>query len=91
MKHKDAFHKFLTIKSFLYYMVIPTFCYQLQFTKSKTIRVKWLIKKTVHFLLLSLASLFLFLEYTFPLLTQSPKYFRKGSINFLEIYPYVGL
>jgi len=87
-KYKGSFDKFLTVKSYTYYVIVPTYCYQLVFPKAKRIRFMWLAQKILQLLALSLATLFIFLEYTFPLLTQSKNYFKR-PINFLDIYPYV--
>lgn len=84
----DSFDSFLTIKDFAYYSVVPTYCYQLVFPKTKRIRFMWLVQKSLKLIGLSLVNLFIFLEYTLPLLTLSTTYFRK-PINFLEVYPYV--
>ena len=87
-EHKDAFDKYLTIKSFSYYVVVPTYCYQLEYPKSKGMRVGFFIQKSLQLLAISLMTLFLFLQYTYPLLTQSKMYFKR-PLNFFEIYPYV--
>jgi len=87
-KHKNAFDKFLTLKSYAYYVIVPTYCYQLVYHKTTTFRLSYLLQKTLRLLALSLVSLFIFLEYTFPLLSQSKKYFTK-PLDFFEIYPYV--
>lgn len=87
-KHKDSFDKYLTVRSYAYYMLVPTYCYQLVFPKSKHIRILWFLQKSMQLLALSLATLFIFLEYTFPLLTQSKNYFKR-PIKILDIYPYV--
>ena len=87
-KHKNAFDKFLTYRSFAYFVFVPTYCYQLVFPKTGKINVLWVIQKSVKLAILSLVSLFIFLQYTYPLITESPMHFAK-PISFLRIYPYV--
>lgn len=87
--HKDAFHKYLRVAPFFYYMVVPTFSYQLHFPKSPTFRYKYFAHKVLQFIALCLISSLIFLEYTFPMLTQSKEMFDKKNLSFFKIYPYV--
>jgi len=70
-------------------MVIPTFCYQLHFPKSKTIRFRFILNKVFQLLVLTLICIFLLVEYTLPVLYQSKKYFRDEEHGILEKYFYV--
>ena len=70
-------------------MAAPTFCYQLTYPRSERIRKRWLIKRTVEFLILSFVQLYVLLEFSYPILTQAPNVFMKNEINILEIFAYV--
>lgn len=90
-KHKDDFNAFLTPKVFFYYLLIPTFCFQLHYPRTTRIRKLWLLKRVTEFVLLQLVQLFLLLEYVFPTLQKAPTVFLADKINFFAIFAYVSL
>ena len=87
-KHKDDFSAYLTVKRFLYFMVLPTYCYQLDFPKIKSIRAIWTLKNIGKFVLGSVLCLFILLEFTYPALIQVNKALESDA-SFFIIYPLV--
>ena len=87
-KHKDNFAAFLTERSYLYYIMLPTYCYQLEFPRVKSIRKAFFFKNTLKFILGSIVCLFILLEFTYPALEQVTVALETNA-SFFVIYPLV--
>ena len=42
-KYKDNMEEFITVKNLLYFILVPTLCYQLHYPKTQKIRKFWLL------------------------------------------------
>lgn len=88
-KHADDFTKFLTPQSYIYYILTPTFCYQLTYPRTNRIRKRWLVKRALEGCLLLFVQLYILLEFTYPILQQAPAVFMKKELNIFEVFAYV--
>jgi hypothetical protein len=49
-KHKSDLSQLVNLKDFLYFIMAPTFCYQLYYPRNPDIRWGWVFKRCVEFL-----------------------------------------
>ena len=50
LMEKPDLNDHLCLKEFTYYVFMPTLCYQLRFPRTETIRIGWLLRRTLEFL-----------------------------------------
>lgn len=83
MKNLNNFEDYLNAKDYLYFMIAPTFCYQLTYPRSVKIRKTWLIKRTIELILVQSFQFFITIEYYMPIIRKSPSVFVGKEINFI--------
>jgi diacylglycerol O-acyltransferase-1 len=49
-----------------YFLIAPTLCYQLEYPKSPSIRVTWLMKRLIEFMIVGALLLVLWVQYIQP-------------------------
>lgn len=47
---KPNLDQHLSLKEFVYYIFMPTLCYQLRYPRTETIRIGWLLRRILEFL-----------------------------------------
>lgn len=81
----------MTVGRFLYYIMSPTFCFQLEYPRTQKIRWFWLIKRVFELFILLLLMSYLLAQCIYPILKESPKIILKENASFLDIFDYVCL
>lgn len=79
----------MTLKSFLYYLMAPTLCFQLYYPRIPKIRKWFLVKRFAEFVGLLLAQVFIMLQFIYPILLSAPKVFNPATLNVAEVIAYV--
>lgn len=60
VKHQSEISELVSLKQLLYFSVAPTLCYQLSYPRNKSIRVVWLLKRMVEYVLVLLTMFVIF-------------------------------
>jgi diacylglycerol O-acyltransferase-1 len=66
VKNRRDWQLLITRKKLAYFLIAPTLCYQLEYPKSPTIRIPWLLKRIVEFMIISALLLVLWVQYMQP-------------------------
>ena len=81
--------RIVDFKSFVYFLVAPTLCFQLHYPRSERIRPWFLFKRIVEFMFLVSAQIYVMLQFIYPALLKSPEVFNAENFDILESANYV--
>lgn len=85
MKNRRDWQLIITRKRLAYFLIAPTLCYQLEYPKSPTIRVPWLLKRIVELFIICALLLVLWVQYMEPELEVWFSLSNSGKGEWLEI------
>lgn len=79
----------LTFKSFVYFLVAPTLCFQLYYPRTLRIRKWFLAKRVFEFVFCAFGQCFCLLQFIIPTLVTAPQVFDINNLNFTVIVSFV--
>ena len=71
LENEHCFPRFLSLTALCYYLAAPTFCYQLRYPRSPTVRKLWLAQKVGELIALAVVVSFIVLHWLFPTLREA--------------------
>lgn len=77
------------MRSYAYFLLAPTFCYQLWYPRTARIRKTWLLKRVAEFVILSCVQFYIIMEFFVPILSQAPAVFLKPKLDVVQAFSYV--
>jgi diacylglycerol O-acyltransferase 1 len=66
VKNRRDWQLLITRRRMAYFLIAPTLCYQLEYPKSPSIRVPWLLKRIVELVVILALLLVLWVQYMEP-------------------------
>ncbi|CAF1030665.1 unnamed protein product, partial [Didymodactylos carnosus] len=73
----------LTLSNLYYFLVIPTLCYELKFPKTRRIRKRFLIRRTLEVIFFAMLNILLIQQWIMPILRNSHQPFR--DLDYLRL------
>lgn len=89
-KYSNDLSKIITLKSFCYFLIAPTLCFQLEYPKTTKIRKWMIIKRSAELVVLVFAQIFVLLQFIQPVLVEAPLILKSTPFEFYKLVNLVG-